>query len=194
MTSPRREVSIEHDEYDPYEVALARLDSIQSEYLKKQRDARATYDFSRIARQEDIRERQRELQLLQEELQRKQNELNEKEQELKNEENKFYDFLKKEKQERKRKLEPYLRISSTPFDQGGRESTSVTLGRTETTSPKQGDDKTKLRLTEPIVIDSEEVSSDEWDRPLIPPGISPSKRPRISEVGQSLRLGNIPRY
>ncbi|KAI1476081.1 hypothetical protein F4774DRAFT_394595 [Daldinia eschscholtzii] len=194
MASPRREVSIEHDEYDPYEVALARLDSIQSEYLKKQRDARATYDLSRIARQEDIRERQRELQLLQEELQRKQNELKEKEQELKNEEDKFYDFLKKEKQERKRKLEPYLRISSTPFDQGGRESTSVTLGRTETTSPKQGDDKTKLRLTEPIVIDSEEVSSDEWDRPLIPPGISPSKRPRISEVeGPNVNPGSTQR-
>ncbi|KAI1464921.1 uncharacterized protein F4812DRAFT_440968 [Daldinia caldariorum] len=185
MSSSRREMSIEHDEYDPYEVALARLDSIQSEYLKKQQDAWATFESNRIARQEDIQERQRQLQLLQEELQRKQNELKDMEQELQDEKKKFHDLLKQEKQERKRKLEPYLRVSPAPINQGegDRELTDVARGRTETTSPKQKDNKIGLLLSDPIVIDSEDVSSDEWEHPLATSSVSPSKRPRISEVG-----------
>ncbi|KAI1801217.1 hypothetical protein F4811DRAFT_556027 [Daldinia bambusicola] len=183
-TSSRREMSIEYDEYDPYEVALARLDSIQSEHEKKQRDARAAFDSNRIARQEDIQERHRQVQLLREELQRKENELRDKEQELHDEENKFYDLLKKEKQEYKRKLDPYLRISPAPINQGEREreSTDVTRGRTETISPQQKDSKIGLLLSDPIVIDSDETSSDEWEYPHATSSASPSKRPRISEV------------
>lgn len=111
MASPRRETSLENEEYDPYEVALARLDSIQSEYMKRLRDARATFDNNRISLQEDIRERQREVQLLQEELQKKEAELEGKEQELQDEEKKFKVLLRQERQDRKRKLEPYLRVS-----------------------------------------------------------------------------------
>ncbi|KAI0849463.1 hypothetical protein F5Y00DRAFT_235745 [Daldinia vernicosa] len=189
MASSQRGKSLENDEYDPYEVALARLDSIQSEYMKKLRDARDTFDNNRISIQENIRERQREVQLLQQELQRKETELQEKEQELKDEENKFHVILRQEKQNRKRKLEPYLRISPAPIEERDRESTDVTRGRTEVGSPRQNTNNDAGRqLQETIVIDSEEASSDEWviDKPLMTSAISPSKRQRTSEVGQSL--------
>ncbi|KAI0122413.1 hypothetical protein F4814DRAFT_408662 [Daldinia grandis] len=66
-----------------------------------------------------------------------------------------------------------------------RESTDRTRGRTEVGSPKQGTNNDNGRqFPEAIVIDSEEDSSDECgtEQPLIIPGSSPSKRPRISDV------------
>ncbi|KAI1653444.1 hypothetical protein F4813DRAFT_253232 [Daldinia decipiens] len=184
MASPQFEKSLDNDECDPYDVALARLDSIQSEYMKKLRDARDTFDNTRISLQGDIRERQREIQVLQQELQRKETGLQEKEQELKDEENKFHVRLRQEQQNRKRKLEPYLRISPAPTEQRDTESTDITRGQTEVGSPGQGTNHDAGRqLQEMIVIDSEDDSGDEWGmKPLVTSSMSPSKRPRISEV------------
>ncbi|KAI8964157.1 hypothetical protein F5Y11DRAFT_345702 [Daldinia sp. FL1419] len=187
MAESQREKTEEIEEYDLYEMALARLMSIQSEHEKKIQDAKATFESNRTSRQEDIQERQREIQLLQQELQKKANELKEKEMELQYEEDKFRAFAKSQHRERKRRLEPYLRASPAPIMPPTRESTETTRGRTEATSARQEPDLTELRVGDPSIIDLQDVSSDSGSTvpPSLASALSPNKRPRISEVESS---------